>query len=100
MRLILLGTLRGLIIQPTRDIFCNVIDNQFEFPTFRMINEQSVDDALCMFCKRIYYECAAKLLKICENKNFIVYWLKNNYFFNPLMPDEGKNSVHCYVLLL
>jgi hypothetical protein len=38
------------------------------------------------FAKRTYCECAAKLLKIYENKNLMVYWLKKNYFFYPLMP--------------
>ena len=34
-------------------LLCNVIDNHFEFPTFRTINEQSVDDALCMFANAL-----------------------------------------------
>ena len=46
-----------------------------------MINEQSVDDALCMFCKRIYCEYVAKLLKINKNKDIISYrFLKKQNF--------------------
>ena len=33
------------------------------------------------FAKRTYCECAAKLLKIYENKNLMVYWLKKKLFF-------------------
>ena len=54
-------------------LLCNASDNHFEVATFRIINEQSVDDALCMFCKCFDCECAAKLLKNNKNKEIICY---------------------------
>lgn len=51
------------------------------------------------FAKRTYCECAAKLLKIYENKNFMVYWLKKTIFFIHSCHDKGKNSIPCITLL-
>jgi len=39
------------------------IDKHFEFPTFRMLNEQSVDDALSMSCKRFLLRMLCKSTK-------------------------------------
>jgi len=44
-------------------LLCNAIDSQFEFPTFRMLNEQSVDDALSMSCKRFLLRMLCKSTK-------------------------------------
>lgn len=48
------------------------------------------------FAKRTYCECAAKLLKIYENKNLMVYWLKKTNFLIHLCHDKGKKhrSLH------
>ena len=47
-----------------------IIDNQFEFPTFRMTNVQSVVDALYYVCNRFNCECSAKVQKTNENMLF------------------------------
>lgn len=62
-------------------LLCNAIDNQFEFPTFRMTNVQSVVDALYYVCNRFNCECSAKLQKIIETKAFTNWYFRWNNVF-------------------
>ena len=59
-------------------LLCNAIDNQFEFPTFRMTNVQSVVDALYYVCNRFNCECSAKVQKTNENMPFANWNFRKN----------------------
>ena len=64
-------------------LLCNAIDNHFEFPTFRIINEQSVDDALCMFANAFIASAPQSYKKSLRiNTLYAFSCIKQIFYFN------------------